>query len=478
MPVEFAKKNIYSLFIIICWVILVPAIAYISAQDVKYTVLLLGLAIGIAVAGISILNYRAGYYIALTVTLTVRLLERMSGAEMSVGVLIDAMVLITLLGSLLKSGDKSIKKVDFLRDPALITFYIYAGFILLQFFNPAYVHDRHGWTTFARVYLRNMIFMYLVMKMIRNMDDLKIFFKFWIIILTLAALYACVQQWFGLMPFEKAFIARYPEKFKTVIILTGIRIFSFVSDPAVFGVIMACGCIINIVLLTSSNKMIPVFQKVLLFISLVLQFMALGYSGTRTAYVMVPMGLVIMLFVNLRNRNAVIGALIFVFAFLVVMFGPFHSNTTVIRIRTAFSGSEDASLNVRDVNRHRIQPYIYTHPIGGGFLSCEPGSGSELDGFPPDSGYLRTALEQGYIGLILVCINIFLVMQYTVANYFRSNTETEKQLTLVIICVMFAIVVSIYAQESSGLIESALLYYGLNGISIKLKYLSSPNITT
>lgn len=478
MRVEFAKKNIYSLFVIICWVILVPAIAYISAQDIKYTALLLGLAIGISVAGISILNYRAGYYIALTVTLTVRLLERMSGAEMSVGVLIDAMVLITLLGSLLKPGDKSIKQVNFLRDPVLITFYIYAGFILLQFFNPAYVHDRHGWTTFARVYLRNMIFMYLVMKMIRNMDDLKIFFKFWIIMLTLAALYACIQQWFGLMPFEKAFIARYPEKFKTVLILTGIRIFSFVSDPAVFGVIMACGCIINIVLLTSSNKIISVFQKVLLFISLVLQFMALGYSGTRTAYIMVPMGLVIMLFVNLRNRNAVIGALIFVFAFLVVMFGPFHGNPTVIRIRTAFSGSEDASMNVREVNRHRIQPYIYTHPIGGGFLSCEPGSGSELDGFPPDSGYLRTALEQGYIGLTLVCINIFLVMQYMVANYFRSNTETEKQLTLVIICVMFALVVSIYAQESSGLIESALLYYGLNGISIKLKYLSSPNITS
>lgn len=478
MRVEFAKKNIYSLFIIICWVILVPAIAYISAQDIKYTALLLGLAIGISVAGISILNYRAGYYIALTVTLTVRLLERMSGAEMSVGVLIDAMVLITLLGSLLKPGDKSIKQVNFLRDPVLITFYIYAGFILLQFFNPAYVHDRHGWTTFARVYLRNMIFMYLVMKMIRNMDDLKIFFKFWIIMLTLAALYACIQQWFGLMPFEKAFIARYPEKFKTVLILTGIRIFSFVSDPAVFGVIMACGCIINIVLLTSSNKIITVFQKVLLFISLVLQFMALGYSGTRTAYIMVPMGLVIMLFVNLRNKNAVIGALVFVFAFLVVMFGPFHGNPTVIRIRTAFSGSEDASMNVREVNRHRIQPYIYTHPIGGGFLSCEPGSGSELDGFPPDSGYLRTALEQGYIGLTLVCINIFLVMQYTVANYFRSNTETEKQFTLVIICVMFALVVSIYAQESSGLIESALLYYGLNGISIKLKYLSSPNITS
>ena len=110
---EIAKKNIFNIFIITCWVILIPAIAYLSAQEVKYTVLLLGGVIGIAVAGVSLLNYRAGYYIALTVSLTVRLLERFSGAEMPVGVVIDAVVLITLLGSLLKSGDKSIKKVDF-----------------------------------------------------------------------------------------------------------------------------------------------------------------------------------------------------------------------------------------------------------------------------------------------------------------------------------------------------------------------------
>ncbi|NLR77822.1 O-antigen ligase family protein [Chitinophaga eiseniae] len=476
---EVAKKNIFNIFIIICWVILVPVIAYTSSQEVKYTALLIGGVVGISVALISVLNYRAGYFISCTVALTVRLLERMSGTEIPVGVLIDAILLITLVGSLLKQEDNNIKKVDFLRDPAIITFYIYGGYILLQFFNPAFVYDRHGWTTFARVYVRNMVAMYLVMRIVRNMDDLKFYLKFWIIMLTIAAFYACIQQWFGLMPFEKAYIARYPEKFKTVLILTGIRIFSFVSDPAVFGVIMACGCIINIVLLTSSMKLISPAKKAFLVFSLILQFMALGFSGTRTAYVMVPMGLLIMVFVNMRHRNTIIGALVFVMAFLVLMFGPFHGNSTVIRMRSAFSGSEDASLNVREVNRHRIQPYIFKHPIGGGFLSCEPGSGSELDGFPPDSGYLRTVLEQGLIGLTLVLINIFIMMRYMVSNYFAARTETEKQFTLVILCVMFAIVVSMYAQESSGLIESALLYYGLNGITIKLKYLlSSPNITS
>lgn len=458
--------------------LLATLIAYISAQEVKYTILLTGAVIGLAVAGICVLNYRAGYYIVLGVGLTVRLLERVSGNELPVGVVIDAMVLITLLGSLFNPDDRSIRKVDFLKDPLLVSFYIYFALILLEFFNPG-IHDHRGWSTFTRGFIRNMILMFLVMKLIRNVKDLKVFFTFWIAILTLAAMYACIQQWFGLLPFEKAFIAKYPEKFKTVLILTGIRIFSFVSDPAVFGVIMACGVIINAVLLTSSTRVVSYPRKALLVISMIFQFMALGYSGTRTAYVMVPMGLVMLVLVNLRNRNTIIGAGLFVIAFLVVMFGPFHSNATIIRIRTAFSGSSDASLNVRDINRHRIQPYIYSHPIGGGLLSCEPGSGTDLDGFPPDSGYLRTALEQGWIGLILVFINLYLLMQYAVSNYFTSRTEPEKILTLTIVCVLFALVVSIYAQESAGLIESALLMYGLTGITIKLKYLlSSPNITT
>ncbi|WP_147323530.1 O-antigen ligase family protein [Chitinophaga silvatica] len=472
---EYTKRNILTYSLTAIWILAIPLIAYLSSIDVKFAVLLLGGVFGLALAGVAVMNYRAGYYIAVTVALTVRVLERMSGAELSVGVVIDAMLLITILGSLMNQDDKSIRKIDFIRDPLLISFYIYTGLILLEFFNPA-VHDRHGWTTFARGLLRNYLFMFLVMKLIRNMKDLQFFLKFWITILTIAAIYACIQQWFGLLPFEKSFIARYPEKFKTVLIITGIRIFSFMSDPAVFGLLMACGVIINITLLTSSQKLISIRKKVLLVISMILQFMALGYSGTRTAYIMVPMGILILVLINLKNRNTIIGVALFVLAFLVMMFGPFHNSPTIVRIRTAFSGTEDASLNVRDVNRHRIQPYIYSHPIGGGLLSCEPGSGTELDGFPPDSGYLRTALEQGPIGLILVMINLYLLLKYAIANYFNGKTEEEKQFALTVACVLFALTVSMYAQEASGLIESAMLYYGLNGIVIKTKYLSTTNI--
>jgi putative inorganic carbon (hco3(-)) transporter len=71
-----------------------------------------------------------------------------------------------------------------------------------------------------------------------------------------------------------------------------------------------------------------------------------------------------------------------------VVFTPFFKGKTVERLRSAFELKENASLNVRDVNRKLIQPYIYAHPIGGGLAtSGKPGEAYNPDhrlaGFPP-----------------------------------------------------------------------------------------------
>ncbi len=143
------------------------------------------------------------------------------------------------------------------------------------------------------------------------------------------------------------------------------------SDPAVLGILMACCVVIIAPLLTAKSKDISWGRKLVLFVALILQMLALGYSGTRTGYVMVPMGLAIFFLANLHNRNTILAAMVTGVGFLAILFGPFHSNPTIVRVRTAFTGSKsDASLNVRDVNRQRIQPYIYSHPIGGGLMSA------------------------------------------------------------------------------------------------------------
>ncbi|MFX6006691.1 hypothetical protein ABTF07_19150, partial [Acinetobacter baumannii] len=65
------------------------------------------------------------------------------------------------------------------------------------------------------------------------------------------------------------------------------------------------------------------------------------------------------------NRQVMMAAIIGGIGILILIFIP-TSNPTIYRFQTAFRPSEDASFNVRKINQKRIQPFILTHPMGGG----------------------------------------------------------------------------------------------------------------
>ncbi|PSL43751.1 O-antigen ligase-like membrane protein [Chitinophaga niastensis] len=468
------KKNILNYLIIVLWILAIPAIAYISSLDYKISVAVFAGVVGLVVAVISLLNYRAGYYILITVSLSVHALERMSGAELPVGIFLDGLLLTILMGIIFDKKVRTKSNIDYLRDPLLLILYLYTCYLLIQCFNPN-MFSMQGWVVYIRVFIRNLIFLFITMRMINSWQDVHAFFKFWLTISTLAALYGCLQQIVGLLPFEQAYINRYPDKFITVMIQGRPRIFSFMADPAAFGVLMACGAIIGMVLLTAGREVISMQKKCLLLFMTGVHLLALGFSGTRTAYVMLPMGLMLFFLVNLHNRNTIIAACISVMGMLALLFGPFYGNATVVRIRSAFVGTKDESLNLRDVNRHSVQPYIYAHPIGGGIMTTgNDGTlfnpGHPLAGFQTDSGYLHTVLELGWIGLIIICLYMYIGLQYAVSNYFKNDDPLNKLLLIGIASVMFAIIVAQYAQEAAGLVETSLFLNALLAISVKIKY--------
>jgi len=93
------------------------------------------------------------------------------------------------------------------------------------------------------------------------------------------------------------------------------------------------------------------------------------------------------------NRRILVAVLIAGFVLAVLIKMP-TSNPSLVRFQTAFNPSKDASFNVRAENQRRIQPYILSHPIGGGLgsvwhLGQRFAPNSFLAKFPPDSGYVR-----------------------------------------------------------------------------------------
>lgn len=468
-----ARKNTVIYLFILLWVIAVPAIAYISSLDAKFSIALFGAVIGLGLAVVTGANYRAGYYIYIAISFMVHVPERMAKTTIPVGVVMDMFLLIVLAGAIF---DKKKEKthVEYYKDPLLLVLYLYTAYLLIQAFNPN-MFSIQGWFIFIRVYIRNFIFLFITIRIMTDWKQIKTFFKFWLILSTSAALYGCLQQAVGLLPFERAYIAMNPDKFKTVMIQGRARIFSFMADPAAFGVLMACTAIICTVLLTASQKIVSFPKKILLLFIVVVHLLALGFSGTRTAYVMLPVGLLLFFLVNLHNRNTLIAAAIFTFGMLALLFGPFYSSPTIIRFRTAFMGSQDESLSLRDVNRHSIQPYMYTHPIGGGVMTVGNDGvtynpGHRLAGLQPDSGYLRAVLELGWIGLIITCLYTYMGVHYAIKNYFKEEDELHKLLLIGIAAVMYAILVAQYAQEAAGLVESSIFLNAILGITIKVRY--------
>ncbi|RZK73354.1 MAG: O-antigen ligase domain-containing protein, partial [Pedobacter sp.] len=140
-------------------------------------------------------------------------------------------------------------------------------------------------------------------------------------------------------------------------------------------------------------------------------------------------------------------------AFLVVLIFIPTSNQNIVRFQSAFKPSDDPSFNLRKANQKRIQPYIQTHPFGGGLGSTEVwgtkfAPNSYLAHFPPDSGYVRVAVELGYVGLFLLCTFMFTIFKTGIRNYYAIKDPELKNYCLAMVLIVFALNIGNYPQES------------------------------
>lgn len=140
-------------------------------------------------------------------------------------------------------------------------------------------------------------------------------------------------------------------------------------------------------------------------------------------------------------------------AFMAILIFMPTGNQTIARFQSAFRPSNDASYNVRKINQKRIQPYILTHPMGGGLgATGEWGQRfapySYLANFPPDSGYVRVAVELGWIGMLIFCILMFTILKTAINNYYLIKDPELKSYCLAMLLIIFALNVGNIPQEA------------------------------
>ena len=467
------KSGSFSISLLIILLLVAAGSSYFIAQaGYKSAVVYIFGMFGVVIALLSITFPRFGFYFSLIFSFFVFDIVRLLDVDVPLVSLTDGLVFLTFIGVLVH---KIIKKEPFwknCRSPILFLYLVVLIYFLIEFFNP------NGgvlelFFLMLRRFMTLMLFLYCAIQLFTDVKSIHQFFKIWIILSLITALYACYQQWVGMPQFELNSIMSNPLAQKLSLLDNGdFRKSSFLSDCTAFGLLMSATA--PILLIFALNLKVKLNFRLFLIANAVIIAIAMSYSGTRTATIILTVNIILYILMTLSNLKTLIFCCFFAAFFAFLLYAPIYGNVTINRLRSSFQFSHDQSLKVRDKNRHDIQPYIHSHPIGGGVATTgleniKFNVGHPLAGFPTDSGLLRIALEYGWIGLIIQCLTYFIILQQGVRAYYRSKNPHYKTLLLASTVGIFGYVVAQYSQVAIGQIPGAFLFFGLIAIIIRLR---------
>lgn len=394
------------------------------------------------------------------------------GQDIELGIILDSILLIGLLGIFIDQSRRKEKGLSFILNPITYIYFVYIVFLGIQLLNPN-LQETVTWVLYARRLANLLCIYFIVLYTFRDLKFLKLFLVLWISLAFIAGLYGCFQQWFGFfLPVDQKFIIR-------AIILVGknpfmhdgvLRQFSFFSDPTAFGMFMASSGILCVSILMGPFGKI---KKFFILIVTVIIFLGMAYSGTRTAYVMVLAGLMLVFLMTINNKNTLIVSTIIGAGVVFLFFGPIEDNKVINRIRTAIEGSDDASMNIRNIKRQLTQPLLLEYPIGGGVYTSgvigrKHDPNHYLSKYIVDSGYMKTALETGIIGLILVMLCYTIAISVGIKSLYKLKDPKLRYIMAGMIGGVFSLYIATYAQKSIDQVPTGLILYCIFAIFVKI----------
>lgn len=437
----------------------------------KVPLFIIGGLIGLLIVYYCLVHPLIGFYIVTAISYFTAYPERILRMSIPITTGIEVLMLLLLIGSHLFLK-KKIDQNDFFKTPVSLAFLIYLLLVGVEFFNPN-MYSVAGWIFFLRRFIMFMLIYIISYRLFDTSEKIRTFLKFWIFLAFVTAAYACFQQWFGMLPFEMDYLMSNPHEYQLYFQGGTIRKFSFLSDPTTLGILEGSSSVFLLVL--GINEKRPKRRNLMFAVFLVL-VLGMTYSGTRTTNIMLPAALCLYALLTITNKTTLVTIFVFILAAAFIMFGPIE-NSTINRIRSTFDTKEE-SIAVRDMNRKYIQPYIYSHPIGGGIstsgvLGEKYNPGHPLAGFPPDSGLLLAAIELGWIGYAITILVYLLILYQCIHFFFQTGNERNRIFIAAITVSLFSIIITQYSQVTIGQLPTALFFYAALALVMRLKELGN-----
>lgn len=380
------------------------------------------------------------------------------GINFPLGTLMDGLEMLLLLGLLMKVKQRRDWEISIYKNPVSLMILIWIGYNLIQVANP-WAESRLAWVYTVRSVAAVTIMYFVFVYYLRTVKAIRLVIRTWLVLAVCGAIYGFKQEFFGIAPGELQDLWNNPTSV-SLLYINGIwRKYSIFSDPVSFSYTMVCASLICVALLSNVKSWL---KRGILCLMILAFLMAMLYSGTRGAYVLVPAALVPFAILNFSKK--ILFASLAAAAFIAILIVMPTSSPTIARFQTAFRPSDDASFNVRKYNQKRIQPYILSHPIGGGLGSTGAWGArfapqSFLATFPPDSGYIRVAVELGWIGLLLFCLMMFTILKMGINNFYKIRNTELKTYCLAMTLVIFALNVGNFPQEALVQFPNNILFF-------------------
>ena len=287
---------------------------------------------------------------------------------------------------------------------------IWCGFCTLQILNDTcdIGIDIGAWYTGARLMAFQILYAFVIFSIyIKSPEVLLKYLRLWALLSLFSVFWTYKQKFIGLTPKESAWLYYGPGTL-THLLQAGtlIRYWSTFSDAASYGINAASSSVVFIIIAITSRI---TWERFFFAATSILVIWGMFQSGTRTAIFCLGVGLFLYIFLSKSIKIAVPFSFLFgLFACFLIFTDIGNSNQQIRRMRSAFN-KNDASANVRDINKAAIAKYVKDAPWGLGIGSTQkniPANNKyrKLSDIPPDSEYVYIWVHTGVIGITLFVI--------------------------------------------------------------------------
>ena len=220
---------------------------------------------------------------------------------------------------------------------------------------------------------------------------------------------------------------------RTHFIHSGVRYFSFFSDAANYGTSMGLSMTIFGII---GFYVRPFLLKIFFWITAIASFYGLMISGTRSAVVIPIIGLIVYLILCRNYKYMLTGFCLLIASLLfLTQTNIGNDNSLIRRMRTTFD-RDDASMQVRKINKRKMIPLLQDKPFGigiglSGSRATRFGVDTPLAKLPPDSSHTATWIETGIVRLILYFTLLLIIL--IKASYLTLFVVKNKKLQGILI---------------------------------------------